>query len=528
VSADTVTSPEQQGVMTLLNLARPSADGSGALPLQPGVDKLLEVMMRGMTNVRSENAAKTAAKDIASAPTPVIRTKTTVDPVTGRQLHDIHYEGVQFGDAQQEVQDAYDAPQQATAAVLAPSPQQQIDAYIQEEVKRRHLDAPGSGGVYPPDLQRKALDTFSGKYVAERKAGNGPIKALFNSAIMQALPDSLERSREDELARSSDTQRFDTALAYAKEELPVAAEADRQRRLNEEQQRADEISKRFEVRGIRSSIAKMNFADTANDQEAINRVADENGIDPANLQKWAVKRVVDKREADVEASRAKTVQLFRKDAKALGQYPTAQAAATALGVPMKKQEESAFNADYSAAREETVRTRQNEFLRVRSDARAADAAGRSADAAARAAARDTGKPVDAGAVIRGTMTADTLLSRRGNPKYDQDSVEAAVAASKEHFASAIGDRNARIIAINKIISAPLDPGLTPDKALTARKQRTELAAQGHQLEMANKRDNAALNKLLGVKARANAPQPVVAGTRGTVVKVGGKLVYQPH
>ena len=33
--------------MSLLNLARPSADGSGALPMQPGVDKLLEVMMQG-------------------------------------------------------------------------------------------------------------------------------------------------------------------------------------------------------------------------------------------------------------------------------------------------------------------------------------------------------------------------------------------------------------------------------------------------------------------------------------------------
>lgn len=531
---NTVTSPEQQGVISLLNLARPSTDGSGALPLQSGVDKLMEVLMRGMANTRSENAAKIAGQDAVAGPTPVIKTKTTVDPVTGKQIHDIHYQGVQFGDAQAEVQKAYDGPQQSVAAALQPTPQQQIDAYIQEEAKRRHLDAPGVGGQFPPDLQQSVLDTFRGKYAAERKAGNGPIQALFNSAVMQALPQTWERSREEGLAKSSDAQRFDTALQYAKAELPVASEADRRRRLNEQQIKDEGISSRFDVRALRTTIAKTNFADTGSDKEAIAKAAGENGLDPANLQAWAVQRVKDKRAADIEAARTKTLQSFRKDSKALGQYPTLRAATESLGVPVKASELPGLSADYTAAREETMRTRQNELFKVRADARAAEAAGRSADAstraaaaAERAAAKDTGKTVDAGALLGGRLTPDVLVSRRGNAKYDQDSVESAIAAGVEHFSSAINDRNARIQMNNELIATPLADGLTPDKALSARNLMTKAKGANRKLAADNKRDLAALNTLRG-GPQAPPAQPVVQGTRGTVVNVGGKLVYQPH
>jgi hypothetical protein len=529
---NTITSPEQQGVMSLLNLARPASDGSGALPLQSGVDKLIEMMTRGMANIRSESAAKTAAQDVASAPTPEIQTKTRVDPTTGRQIHDIHYKNIQFGDAQGEVQQAYDKPQQEANAALAPpppTPQQQIDAYIQEEAKRRHLDAPGSGGVYPPDLQQAVLDTFKGKYAAERKAGNNPIRALLNAAVMQALPTGMERHQEDEFAKSQDAQRFETALQYAKAELPIAAESDRQRRLNEEQQRNDAIASRFETRDLRTLISKTNLSDQPDDESAIQKIAGDKGVDPASLQAWAVQRIKDKRATDMEAARANQVKLFRKDRAALGQFPTPQAAQASLGVPVAAKEQAGFNADYAAAREETLRVRQNELFKVRSDARAADAAGRSAAAADRAAAHDTGKTVDAGALLRGTLTADALVARRGNEKYDQDSVEAAIGAGTEHFTNAVKDRQTRMDMIDKIVQTPLG-GLTPDKALSVRETFIKLRAQKRELLRQNNSDLASLKKLGGAPAvTATQPaQPVIQGTKGAVVNTGGKLVYQPQ
>jgi hypothetical protein len=516
---NTVTSPEQEGVMSLLNLARPSSDGSGALPLQPGVDKLMEVMMRGMANVRSENAASTAAKDAASAPTPEIHTKTRVDPATGQQVHDITYKGVVFGDAQKSVQDAYDGPQKG------------VDAELQQEAIRHQREVPGMNGQLPPDLQQPALDSFAGKYKAMREAGHNPLSALIHSAVIQALPDSLERGRTAELGKFDNNQRQAVATALWKNEQPVIAEADRQRRLDEQAKKDAGVTQRFDIRDLRTLISKTNLSDQPDEQSAIAKIAGDKGIDPSELQGWAVQRVKDKWAADREATRAAQVKNFRKDSKALGQFATPQAAETSLGVPLKREERAAFMADYSAAREETVRARQNELYKANSDARAADAAGRSATAAERAAAHDTGKPVDAGALISGKLTPSDLLKRRGNAKYDQDSVEAAIAAGTEHYSKALYDRNAQIAAIDSIISTPLDPGLTPDKALSAKQKFAQLQSQKVRLMQDNQSDADAINKL-GAKAAA-APavkpaKPVIVGTKGSVVKVGGKLVYQPH
>lgn len=487
----------------------------------------MEVMMRGMANVRSESAAATAAKDAASAPTPTISTTTKVDPKTGQQVHKITYDGVMFGDAQKNVQDAYDGPQQG------------VDAELQQEAIRHQREVPGMNGQLPPDLQGPALDSFAGKYKAMREAGHNPLSALIHSAVVQALPDNLERSRAAELGKFDNNQRQAVATALWKNEQPLITEADRQRRIGEQAAKDAGIASRFDIRGIRASIGKANFADTPDDQTAINRIADENGVDPANLQKWAVQRVKDKRAADIEASRVNQVKAFRKDTKGLGQFPTPDAALTSLGVPLKPSERAAFQSDYSAAREETLRSRQNDLFKVRSDARAADAAGRSADAATRAAAHDTGKPVDAGMLISGKLTPDDLIKRRGNAKYDQDSVEAAIAAGTEHYSQAIYDRNAQIQAIDQIVSTPLD-GVTPDKALSAREKFAQLKSQKSKLMAANEKDVAAFNKLHDSSARAIpaggkvAPvkppvvAPVVTGTMGSVVKVNGKLVYQRH
>lgn len=523
---NTVTSPEQAGVVSLLNLARPSTDGSGALPLQPGVDKLMEVMMRGMANVRSENAASTTAKDAASAPSPTISTTTKVDPKTGQQVHKITYDGVMFGDAQQNVQDAYDGPQKG------------VDAELQQSAIRHQREVPGANGALPADLQQASLDSFAGKYRAMREAGHGPLSALIHSAVVQALPNSLERSREAELAKTDNNRRQLIETASLKNELPIIGEIDRQRRIDEQAKKDAGLASRFEVRDLRTLISKTNLADQPDETSAIAKIAGDKGIDPAELQGWAVQRVKDKWATDREAARANTVKLFRKDTKGLGQFPTQQAAETSLGVPLKPSERASFNADYSAAREETLRTRQNELFKVRSDARAADAAGRSADASARAAARDTGKTVDAGMLISGKLTPDDLLRRRGNAKYDQDSVEAAISAGAEHYSQAIYDRNAQIEAIDQITSTSLE-GVTPDKALTAREKFAQLKSQKQKLMAANERDVAAFNKLHDPSVRAVKPsggaptvkvqpvtmQPVVVGTRGSVVKVGGEMKF---
>lgn len=475
----------------------------------------MKVMMRGMATTQSENMAKIAAKDAVMAPTPEISTVTSVDPKTGQQVHDIHYKNVVFGDAQKSVQDAYDGPQNG------------VDEELQRSAIRHQRDIPGANGVLPPDLQQAALDTFVGKYKAERQAGHGPLSALIHAAVIQALPDSLERSREAELGKFDNNQRQLTETASLKNELPIIGEVDRQRRLNEQARRDAGISQRFDIRDLRTLISKTNLSDQPDEASAIAKIAGDKGIDPSELQGWAVQRVKDKWAADREAARANQVKLFRKDSKALGQFPTAGAALTSLGVPLKREERAAFMADYSAAREETLRARQNEIFKANSDARAAAASERGAAAAERAATRDTGKTVDAGMLISGKLTADDLVKRRGNPKYDQDSVEAAIAAGKEHYAKAIYDRNAQIEAIDQIVSTPLE-GVTPDKALTAKEKFTQLKAQKTRLMQDNQSDIVAFNKLGGKAATAPGAKPVVAGTKGSVVRVGGKMVYQPH
>jgi len=511
-----ITSPEQQSsIRNFLNLRRETDPQPGVADIHPAVFAL----MHGLTAMKANSDAKQAADDIANAPTPEIHVKTRVDPGTGQTVHDVSHKNLQFGDAQQTVQDAYSYPHQ------------QLDEVMREVARRKLLDDPGpGGGQLPADLQQGTLDTIGGKFRAERKSGEGIVPALVKALLIQALPDKLERHTESELGKGVEQKRQRAALRATKDELPVASQINTERRLAG-------VDRRDQNRLTNNAIDNTNWLSVGLDPDKLTEaIAGQAGIDPSQITPSHLaraKRVFqdqkDAAEQQAQKAHDNKVESFRKD-PALGQFPTVDAAITALGEPLDKPERAQFEQDFNRAREITLRQRQNEDFRVRADQRSAAASERGAAASERMAAKsEAGKTVDAGAVFRGTLTPDALIAYKGNKRYDQDSVDSAIKAGADHFQGAVDTRQTQMAAIDQILAGK------PDNPTEAERERfANLNAKKQQLLRQNRNDIKALTKLRSgapdvAAAPAASAQPVAVTKKGALLKAAdGSFVYQRH
>lgn len=408
------------------------------------------------------------------------------------------------------------------AAVIQPM----IQPAPEEEARHQRLAA---AGVHTPDpidptLADPNATKFRKGYTAARDLGDNPVAAGFKGIIASISPSVDPSSADSPLRRVETARSLNEAAIENKYLLPREEEDDRRRRL-------DDAEKTAGVRRLREIIGKTDMAGLPDDQARVATVADEYGVDPQQLPKWSLATIAQKTLTDVEKHRVARFKEFRTDRKALGEYPNSHAALVALGVPLNDEESQQFRADYYAAREETVRQRQNELYRARTESRSADAAERAADNASK------GKAVDAGALFRGTLTPETLLLYRGKRAFDQDSVQAAIDAGIEHFSDGIQDRQEKMREIDEILASP------PENMSEADRMRfAKLRGQKRLLLNANQRDQKALATLRQGGSETAAPAagreqtddagdpqvPIVSGSRGNVVKVRGKLVYQPH
>jgi hypothetical protein len=394
------------------------------------------------------------------------------------------------------------------------------------EEAARHARLESYGVHTPPPIDPVLADPnvtkYRKNYIAARDLGDNPIVAAVKGIVGSVSPAVDPASPNSPLRRVETARSLNEASIENKYLLPAEEEADRLRRL-------DDAEKSSAVRRLREIIGKTNMAspEFRDEQARIQAVADEYGVAPDQLPKWGLAMIAHKTVTDVEKSRVSRLKEFRSDRKALGEYPTLHAALVAMGVPLAASETDGFKADYAAAREATLRQRQNDLYRAHAEERAADAAERTAN---------KGKTVDAAALFRGTLTPETLLSYRGRKYYDQDSVEAAITAGTEHFSDAIQDRKSKMQEIDEVLASP------PEKVTEADRMRfAKLRGQKRLLLAANQRDEKALAKLQqGASSRSDSqpsaqrdtPEtdavPIVTGSRGSVMKVNGKLVYQPH
>lgn len=460
-------------------------------------------LMNGLTNLRSETAAKQAAEEVANAPTPEIHLKTRVDPGTGQTVHDVTHKNVQFGDAEQKVQDAYDAPQEEFSKV----------------VDRAALQS----GIKAPDEGIGQQASWSDHYRLEREAGNNPLSAAVRALLAGDEKGSVISNSDERAAvnRRRIAERAQLASVLKGEYSENQAD----RRLNNADRTNARLATKERERDINNAILKTDWTGVTPEDRAANLAAQvgasPDDITPAHLAR--LNRTTSKQEAKQHADK---LESFRKD-PAIGQYPTFHAALQSLNEKsIDPDEEAQLKVDYARHREETLRTRQNEIFRANSERRAADASARAADNQV-----DRGKTVDAGQLFRGTLRPEDLIAMRGNRRFNQDSVAAAIDAGAEHFTNAIKDRQGRIEENNRILEE------APDSVKPADARRLERVRQEtRRLIRENTRDSKTLERLQKgapasppTAALPTAAAPVVTGTRGSVVAgPGGKFAYVKH
>lgn len=219
---DTITSPEQQNVLRLLNL-QPSVQEQQEQQQNPliSLPPITSAFMQSLTNSRSEAAAKDEAEKSVNVPTPSVTTTTRVDPKTGHIIHDQHVTNMVVGNAQDNVQNAYDKPQEDLKSELAP--------YMQ-----------GVAAVPTGAEVAAKLNSFYGRRQLAMIAGDGPI-----SGTVRAILANRSDANRTALGNQAIRARVDQNVAAAKEALPLIQESDRQRTISRQvgKENADILSK---------------------------------------------------------------------------------------------------------------------------------------------------------------------------------------------------------------------------------------------------------------------------------------------